>query len=565
MHKKIIFSLFLLIFSQLLQAEVTVRVDRNPVVVDESFQLIFKSDQKINTEPDFSRLNNNFTVLSSGRRSNTQINNGKVIRSQEWILTVVANKTGVIGIPPIRIGKEVSKPYSIKVVDKAPSQQGDFKGDIFIDVEVDTKSPYVQAQLIYTIKLYRAVQTNNASLSEPQISGGQAIINKLGDDTSFETKRNGKRYSVIQRRYAIFPQSSGALKIGPITFQGQVGGSSFFNFDPFGPQPRSVVKRSGSIQIDVKSIPDSFTGDTWLPASQLTIQEQWSVDPGKLKQGEATTRTLTLKANGLAASHLPTIKNNLPDNLKQYPDQPEFEETNDVKGFIGIRRDKMAIIPTEGGDYTLPNIKIPWWNTATDKMEFAELPERSIHVDASVVEPVENTVSEQVMTNQTTVSEPEISDQDNKTPLASSNEQPVWKWISLLLFLLWLLTLFIFWRARHNDSISNIKKEEKISNRKYLKKIQQACNNNDPNLSKQALLEWANSHWPDKKINNLNMLKDYCDEAFSKKLDELNSCLYGKSTSSWDGAGFLRCFESQSFKNNKPIDVTGKLEPLYKT
>ena len=63
----------LLFFSQVLQAEIMINVDRDPVVVDESFQLIFESDQKINAEPDFSPLNKSFTVLNSSRRSNTQI------------------------------------------------------------------------------------------------------------------------------------------------------------------------------------------------------------------------------------------------------------------------------------------------------------------------------------------------------------------------------------------------------------------------------------------------------------------------------------------------------------
>ena len=39
MNYKLLFTL--LFFSQVLQAEITVNVDRDPVVVDESFQLIF--------------------------------------------------------------------------------------------------------------------------------------------------------------------------------------------------------------------------------------------------------------------------------------------------------------------------------------------------------------------------------------------------------------------------------------------------------------------------------------------------------------------------------------------
>lgn len=566
MNYKLLITLSLLLFSQLVLAEITVKVDREPVVVDESFHLIFESDQKIDAKPDFSALTNSFTVLDTRHRSNTQITNGKISYSQMWIVTLIANKTGALGIPSIRFDKELTRPLSINVLAGSPTTKGNTTDNIFVDVEVNTKTPYVQAQLVYTLRLYRSVVTNNASLSEPEVTGGQAVINKLGEDSSFETQRNGKRYVVIERQYVIFPQSSGPMTIQPIVFQGQTGGAGgFFSFDRFN-QPTSIVKRSKSVEINVKPIPDSFTGDTWLPANHLSIEEQWSVDPSKLEQGEATTRTLTLKANGLAASHLPEIKSNLPDELKQYPDQPEFDESNNADGYIGVRRDKMAIIPTKGGDYTLPAIKIPWWNTDTDKMEVAELPERNIQIEGSsagVV--VDNFIKQQTTTDQSTATESENNEQNNLAPITLTKEEPLWKWVSLFLLVLWLLTLILFWRSKRSNSIADTKAEENISERKTLKKIQQACKSNDPKLCQQALLEWAKSHWPDKNINNLDALKEYSDEGFKIKLDELNSCLYGSSASQWDGTSFLISFESQSFDKKQSTVAKGKLEPLYKT
>jgi len=566
MSYKLLITLTLLLFSQLLLAEITVKVDRDSVVVDESFHLIFESDQKIDAKPDFSVLANSFTVLDTRHRSNTQIINGKISYSQMWIVSLIANKTGTLGIPSIRFDKELTRPLSINVLAGSSTTKGSATDNIFVDVEVNTKSPYVQAQLVYTVRLYRATVTNNASLSEPAVTGGQAVINKLGEDSSFETQRNGKRYVVIERQYVIFPQSSGPMTIQPIVFQGQTGGSGgFFSFDRFN-QPTSIVKRSKSVEIDVKPIPDSFTGDTWLPAYQLSIEEQWSVDPSKLEQGEATTRTLTLKANGLAASHLPEITSHLPEALKQYPDQPVFDESNNADGYIGVRRDKMAIIPTEGGDYTLPAIKIPWWNTDTDKMEVAELPERQIHIDGSTAPvPVDNVIKHHTTIDQATATESESNEQNNLAPMALTKEEPIWKWMSLCLFILWLLTLILFWRNRRSTSIADTKTKENISNRKSLNKIQQACKRNDPKLTQKALLDWAKHYWQDKNINNLNALKENSDEAFRIKLDELNHCLYGSSESQWDGEIFLKSFESQSFEKKQIKVVKGKLEPLYKT
>ncbi|MBL1141185.1 MAG: protein BatD [Proteobacteria bacterium] len=573
MNLKIIITFVFLLFSHLLQAEISVSVDRNPVVADESFKLIFESDQKVKSDPDFSPLNKSFTVLSTGRRSNTQIINRDIKQTHQWILTVITNKTGIVEIPAIRFGKESSKPTQIKVVTSAVPKAGNTTDDIFIEVETNTENPYVQAQIIYTVKLYRAVQTNNATLSEPEISGGQAVINKLGDDKSFETRLKGKRYVVIQRQYAIFPQNSGSLVIEPLIFQGQTGSGNFFSFDPFGPQPKSIVKRSDSIQLDVKPIPDSFTGNTWLPARHLSIQEQWSTAPDKLKQGEATTRILTLTANGLAASNLPTIESSLTEKLKQYPDQPEFEESNNENGYVGVRREKMAIIPTEAGDYVLPAIKIPWWNTETDKLEMAELPERTIHVDISATMPAPTAPVNNIQQQNETASsgieekEPDEKEPDEKVinvsePLA---DQTPWKWISLVFFIMWLLTLLMLWRSKKKSVIKNKQNSSDLTGRHYLKQLKQACVSDNPTETKKSLLDWARNKWPDENINSINSIKLLCDENLKIKIDELNACLYGKTGNQWNGTAFLKTFESQKFDKKTTKEEKGNLEPLYKT
>ena len=566
MSYKLFTLLALLFISQYVLAEITVKVDRDPIVVDESFHIVYESNVKIDAKPDFSSLQNTFTVLDSRHRSNTNITNGKINYSQMWIITVIANKNGSFTIPSIRFGNETTKPSTINVVAATVSEQGSTSDDIFIDIEVDTKTPYVQAQLIYTLRLYRSVVTNNASLSEPEVVGGQAVINKLGEDNSFETVRDGKRYIVIERRYVIFPQSSGSMKIQPIVFQGQVGGTGgFFSFDPFGPQPKSIAKRSMAIDLDVKSIPDSFTGDTWLPANELKIHEQWSDDPKKLTQGEATTRTLILTAKGLAASHLPVIADKLPNELKLYPDQPEFEETNNAHGFVGVRRDKMAIIPTVAGEYTLPAVTIPWWNTSTDKMELAELPERFIKVEENAAASVSNGIQEPEKSNDNLIANLDEKEQSIQILTDTAYETSIWKWVSFALLVLWLLTLAIFWRSKRIALASKPNTELMTSSRKYLKQIQYACRNNNAVKTKQGLLDWANCHWPDKKVNSINAIKEYADQSFQIKLDELNNCLYGNSASQWDGVEFLKTFEAQSFEVNEISGLTGNLEPLYKT
>lgn len=568
MNYKSLIALSLLLFSKLLLAEIIIKVDRDPIVIDESFHLIFESERRIDAKPDFSSLTNAFSVLDTRHRSSTKIINGKINYLQTWIATLIPNKIGTINIPSIRFGKEVSKPFSINIIARSKSNQADIIDDVFVNVEVNTNTPYVQAQLIYTVRLYIAKQIifANASLGEIKVIDSEPVIKKLGEDRNFESQRNGKNYRVIERQFVIFPQNSGPMTIQPLIFKGQTrGATDFFSFDQSN-KSVSIIKRSKAIELNVKPIPDSFTGDTWLPAKQLSIEEQWSIDPSKLKQGEATTRTLTLKASGLASSHLPEIKSELPSTLKQYPDQPEFNESSNKNGYIGFRRDKVAIIPIEEGVYTLPSISIPWWNTNLDKMEIAKLPGRYIEIESNTAALTINPAVEQ----QKTINEGEATElTDNKktnlTPTTSNRIESTWKWMSLLSLVLWLLTLIFFLRSKHSHFVDDTKDEVNLSQRKYMNKIKDACKSNDPKLTQQALLDWAKLNWPDKNINNLNLLKKYSNESFKLKLDELNICLYGSLISEWDGTSFLNIFESQSYDKKKLKNSKGKLEPLYKT
>jgi hypothetical protein len=545
MNYRILAALLLLIACQNLAAKISISVDRNPIVMNKSFNLIFESDEKINSQPDFEPLKKLLTILNKNKKTKTHIINGSVIYLQHWILEVSPKSPGKLQIPPIKFDHELSQPHTIDVEENSFEFNSNQIDDVFINVAVNTLQPYVQAQIIYTVKLYRAITTNNADLKEPQISGGRVVIKPFYNDKSYEAVLNGKRYEVFERRYAIFPQSSGTLTIEPIIFQAQTSFDSFKYFEHFESKYDSILRQSKAIRLDVKSIPESYTGNTWLPAENITIQEQWSVAPEKLKQGEVVTRTLTLTADGLVTSNLPEITEKLPDRLKHYSDQPEFEEKNNTNGFTGIRHDKMAIIPMDGRDYILAGIKLPWWNTKTDKMEYAELPERTIHADSSVYMPDENTIPTQAETNSITSS----AITDIREIGGIEKQGSMWKWVSLDLFFLWIITLFIFWMSKKKTGISDESSSE-MSKRQKLKELKKACLSNDTATTKKALLDWARIMWPDETINNINSIKSFCDEELKLKLDELNTFLYGKNDKSWDGQALLTCFEAQSFDKN---------------
>ena len=74
---------FMFVFGQAQAANITVKVDRNPVHMDESFHLTYDADSNV-SDPDFSVLNNDFDILNSSQSTNMRMINGNWSLQKSW-------------------------------------------------------------------------------------------------------------------------------------------------------------------------------------------------------------------------------------------------------------------------------------------------------------------------------------------------------------------------------------------------------------------------------------------------------------------------------------------------
>lgn len=214
-----------------LAADIQVNVDRDPVQLDESFQIVFTATEDPDDDPDFGPLRRDFDIRSQDQSSQLAIANGKRSWQKEWRLTVMAKRAGDLTIPSVPFGKDRSPPMNLRVeAGSGPStSQAGKQGELFMEVEVEPKNPYVQAQVLYTVRILSQVGLANARLEEPKLEN--AVMERVTEDNQYETRRNGQPYRAIERRFAIFPQQSGKLTIQPPLLEAEVqsGRSSMFN------------------------------------------------------------------------------------------------------------------------------------------------------------------------------------------------------------------------------------------------------------------------------------------------------------------------------------------------
>ena len=561
-------SLLLFVSAPLQAAVVKATPDRDPVRLNETFNLVFSSEDSVDGDPDFGPLAQDFDLLGQNQGSQVSIVNGKFSKKQEWTLTLSPKRAGSIPIPAIAFGSDSSQPSSVTVLGAGatvpPTGNGgaDDESEIKLEVEATPKNPYVQAQVIYTVRVLLRVNLVGADLSEPVAQ--DALVERLTDDHRYSTTRNGRDYTAIERKFAIFPQKSGLLTLDPLhlTAQVEIPGRSFF-----ARSTRAVQVKSEAVNLQVRPIPAGFTGKHWLPAADVKLDETWPQQPPKVKAGEPLTRTLTLKALGATVGVLPEMSAELPldPSIKQYPDQPALnEEKSPSVGIASTRQEKAALIPAKPGHYTMPAVEIPWWNTKTDRMEIAKIPETTLTVegiaDLSTQTPPAPALPPVTADTKPTQTSAIVG---SPTPLM----QDVWFWLALFCGVGWLATALAWvWKSRHAPVSVPTQNpaEPKSSLASARQALRVASASNDPAATRTALLAWASVYWPDQPPGSLAELAGLGGETLAAEIERINRALYSPAGEAWTGGSLWQAIEATEAAKQKGQQKGLDLEPMYR-
>ena len=502
-------------------AEVKVSVDRDPVRVNEAFQLVFSLDHSPDREPDFSSLQQHFIILNNSYSTGFSFINGDYQRNVKYSLQLMPKQVGEFMIPAIRFDQERSKPFSISV--KASSSP-DSQDQLVFEVLADKTEAYVQSQVILTLRLLSANAVSGYQFGDVSIENLDAVIEPLGEVRDYETRIGDRPYQVLEKKVALFPQQAGRLEVAPL--MAKVRLLSMSQFDLFRRSGEIHNLRSQPVTIDVEPIPPDFKAPYWLPAQRLELRENWQGDLDALVAGEPITRSLTLVADGLTAAQLPELVLAPIDGIKQYPDQPDLENRQSDDGIRGIRVQKAALIPGAEGRYRVPEINLSWWNLEKGQIEVATIPERELIVSPAANAPA--AVSET----------PAEALSPTASPAAEANS--FWLWLSLLLACGWASSMFYWWYRTRRPTPLETRPLEPPSLRKARADLRRACNQNDAAEARSALLAWGQALLAPRKFHNLHQLCAAFGSEFTQQVEDLNLSLYAGRRGSWQGAGLLQ-------------------------
>lgn len=558
----------LLVISNTLLAEVTAKTNRTVLSIDETLMMKIVQTDGSSGEPDLSVLRKNFQILSQSQSRNFSFINGRSASSHTWDLTLLANDTGEIMIPAIPVGNESTQPIQLLV--KKPSVTPAIDGkEIFIEVSITPDSQvYVQQQVLMTVSLYNRVRFTNASLTEPEIEN--AVVERIGDESSYQKLIGQYNYNVIERRYAIYPQQSGTLEIPGILFTGNIKLQQS-GFSLFSRTGRRAISRTESISLEVLPIPGSYTGKHWLPAKHISIESDILEDEQSIIAGEALTRHIVVSAVGLIGSQLPAIYLASSADYKSYPDKESISSQLMGDEIVGTRQDNMAIIPVRSGQITLPEIKIDWWNTDTQQQQSTLLPAITLSVakNAAMPELAQAPAARQKEIKHAVESKPAAENKPVQQMLTRTAGvlQNIWFWISMSLLIIWLATLGILLANRNNSRRKTVIQQQSTTDIQQIhKQLKQSCSANDPLQTTRLMTRWFRLYFNDASISGLaQVLELIDDQALILEINQLEQSQYAAVHQAWSGKSLCqeldRYIQQHTIEKDR-LDQQQTLAPL---
>ena len=438
MVKTVLLILVISIWSTASSAELSTRLSRSSIDELESVQLTIRANGTRSVEElDLSELEKNFQVLNTNTSSQYQYINGN---EQSWVdyqITLKPRIAGTLTIPSLTIGNESSLPLTLKVRPISQSLRDEINQLVFFEVETSKESVYVQEQLLFTRRLVysNGVQLYNEIPGPPKIANALVLI--LGETRSGTTERNGKKYGVVEQRFAIFPEMSGKLEIPAIDITASV------RLIERGRVSRKGVRVSTTdLLVNVMPVPEVYPEEApWLPAQAIILTQTLEPGVNKANVGDTLQRKIQVRIDGNTGSILPSLNAQPSESLFSiYPTAPSIEDDTSGDSVIGFRTESSSIVPLQPGQLSLGETSITWWDTVSNEVRISVLADSRISAAGSAIyRDYEEQRKIRDVKPEVSKSEPEV--------IADNTEQSSFinfYWKEILAVILSLSTLYLF-------------------------------------------------------------------------------------------------------------------------
>tara|TARA_B110000858_G_scaffold179825_1_gene216902 strand:- start:3422 stop:5170 length:1749 start_codon:yes stop_codon:yes gene_type:complete len=571
------------------EQEVEISLDRNEISRGETVTLTIRiHEQRQGMQIDLNALTSQFDVLGTSTSSQIRSINGEIEAWTDYIVTLFPLEEGKLIIPELDINGIKTAAIEVTVTNEGPrSNQSD--EEIYLEIETNKESVYVQEQLLFTVRLYYTINgIRNPLFTELELE--DAVIQAIDPPNQYEKLINGIRYGIYEKRFVIFPQRSGPLEIPDILFRGEVSDGS--RRPRYGnPNVRRITAFIDGTTIDIMERPAAvLSDDFWLPTSKLTLGESWSIDLNKLQAGDSVVRTLTMTADGLGGAVLPPFSPTEIEGFNLYPNPAKIERSFVDGSIVGTRIETTSMVVTASGDLLVPEVSIPWWNIETDQLEATVLPATRLVIPTISGEtPAEQSVASTENLEELLAQLPVVDQEmiDAQAEAEFIEIEAAWlRYTITAAFIIVLLSIYklviVANKSKINSYLQSLKtqfaakRSPENNERVAYKQLLRACNNNELTAIRHALIIWCNHHITSRPIVSMeDILQQSEAPALQQHAAAIQTALFQNSNgqesdNSFDAKQLLQLI-AQLRKNKlraqkkQQQEQQYSLPPLYKT
>ncbi|MEI8647580.1 hypothetical protein P4S73_05870 [Paraglaciecola sp. Hal342] len=259
-----------------------------------------------------------------------------------------------------------------------------------------------------------------------------------------------------------------------------------------------------------------------------------------------------------------------------YPNQPNTTTIEKDETLIAQRTETIAIIPSQAGQFTIDEVKVPWFNIVSEQVEYATLPKRTITVtSASGTSPAASSPlsepDENGAVGPTTASAPTSNALTDGTEVVYKENW--WSMSSWILLALWLLTL-LGWvlHVSRRGSVNNVNASatsqklntpatKNTSEKQAWKQLQKAIEKQDSNVIIEALTIWLNTLLGSTNKSLSAIQQRLHNESLNKAVNALYGAKFSQQSTQWQREELISTLKS--LRQDIPVDQSkGELPPF---
>ncbi len=252
--------------------------------------------------------------------------------------------------------------------------QTPLRAQVSVNVSLNRKSVYVQQPFHVTVTVYtRTWFTQPVEFGNLQVPNAFIVPFNKSQPGMFTV--GGRQFPGIQFYYIVFPYKAGNFTIPSleITAYSPAEGSS---------EAHKLVLHTAPQPYIVKDVPaDLKKAGNWFVAKKVTLHDSWNPSGTEYKVGDVIRRTITIDAAGTLPQFIPNLNEEEKLNwASSYPQDPVLTDTRGGGDANGRSTQTATYLIEKAGNFTVPEIKLSYWNPYSARMESVTTQSFHIHV-----------------------------------------------------------------------------------------------------------------------------------------------------------------------------------------